>query len=328
MNPITNKFVSTLEFEDYQQFENMGVFPLFSPVEANINYITLPKALKEGLIRVREMDMSGSVPNLTVTNKAEIPVFLLDGEELAGAKQNRVINTSILLKEKSDTIIPVSCTEEGRWSYTSDEFYDSGILMERNMRARKSAAVSHSIKYCRTYESNQGEIWDDIKNMSYKENVHSSTSAMKDVYKKKMKDLDEYMKSFSFNPRQNGILVIINGKVAGCDLLSLSPAYEELHPKIIKSYAMDAIIQGKRKNGNGQHSYDDAVAFFDQAKRCDEEKIESVGYGWDYRFDGNNIVGSSLLHEDEVIHMSLFKTSNSDKTGNISSMSRRRRFRS
>ena len=37
----------------------------------------------------------GSVPELKVINKAEIPILLLDGEELVGAKQNRVLNTTM-----------------------------------------------------------------------------------------------------------------------------------------------------------------------------------------------------------------------------------------
>ena len=32
----------------------------------------------------------GSVPELEVINKANVPVLLLDGERTAGAKQNRV----------------------------------------------------------------------------------------------------------------------------------------------------------------------------------------------------------------------------------------------
>jgi len=55
-------------------------------------------------------------------NRGNKPVLLIDGEELADTKQHRVLNTSILLKEASETKIPVSCTERGRWSDASKGF--------------------------------------------------------------------------------------------------------------------------------------------------------------------------------------------------------------
>jgi hypothetical protein len=41
----------------------------------------------------------GSVPNLRVINKTPHHVLLFDGEELKGAKQNRILNTTILIAE-------------------------------------------------------------------------------------------------------------------------------------------------------------------------------------------------------------------------------------
>ncbi len=94
----------------------------------------------KGLVTVTEVSQSGSVPELKVVNKADVPVLLLDGEELAGAKQNRVLNTTILLMEHSETIIPVSCTEHGRWDYATPSFSESGNVMAHQLRARKASS--------------------------------------------------------------------------------------------------------------------------------------------------------------------------------------------
>ena len=75
-----------------------------------------------------------------------MPVLILDGEEIAGAKQNRVLNTTVLLKEESETIIPVSCTEQGRWHYTSDKFSDSGVVTAHKVRLYKNLSVSQSLE--------------------------------------------------------------------------------------------------------------------------------------------------------------------------------------
>ena len=44
---------------------------------------------------------------------------------------------------------------------------------------------------------------------------------------------------------------MINGNVIGLDILSLAPAYGVLHPKLVKSYAMDALFQEREKGDNG-----------------------------------------------------------------------------
>ena len=74
--------------------------------------MTLQEALDQQVLEITELDESGSVPELKVTNTAAQYVLLLDGEELMGAKQNRVLNTTILIKPNSETVIPVSCTEQ------------------------------------------------------------------------------------------------------------------------------------------------------------------------------------------------------------------------
>ena len=53
---------------------------------------------------------------------APSPVLLVDGEELIGAKQNRVLNLSILIPAKQRCVIPICCVEAGRWRAASREF--------------------------------------------------------------------------------------------------------------------------------------------------------------------------------------------------------------
>ena len=54
----------------------------------------LTEALVQNLIAVTEVCEGGSVPELKVVNKSGTMVLILDGEELIGAKQNRVVNTT------------------------------------------------------------------------------------------------------------------------------------------------------------------------------------------------------------------------------------------
>ena len=146
MDLIVSNFLSKLEFGELKIFNNMGVISLFTSINQSPQYLTLKDALEKRLLTITEVSQSGSVPELKVVNRSKIPVLLLDGEELAGAKQNRVLNTTILLKENSETIIPVSCTEQGRWAYATPAFAESGNIMGHNLRARKASSVHQTLK--------------------------------------------------------------------------------------------------------------------------------------------------------------------------------------
>ncbi len=175
------------------------------------------------------MSDSGSVPELRVVNFSQKNILLIDGEELAGAKQNRILNTSIMVPAKGDIVIPVSCTEEGRWSYDTPNFFDSGELASSNIRARKMDHVSKNLKTHKSYASDQGDVWDNIKLMREKENILSRTGSMKDIYDHKRRSLDMITDHFPIQDGQKGLLVFSGNGLIGLDVFSNESAYKQYH---------------------------------------------------------------------------------------------------
>ncbi len=295
---------SELQFGEFQQFRDLALLPLYWPDTDGPQYLTLKRALENGLIRISEVSHGGSVPELKVVNNAEVPVLVVDGEELIGAKQNRVLNTTILIKAKSETVVPVSCTEQGRWAYTSAEFSSSEVVMPRATRSVKLESVSASLSAGRRYRSDQMAVWGMIDHVSRRASVRSPTGALKDVYESRSDDLDAYLKAFRCEPSQNGVLVFLNGKVVGIECVSSAQAYQEIHEKILTSYALDAILQGKqsRQEPEPKPSTEQARAFLPA------KKYKSIGHGWDYRLEGDKLIGSALMHENVAIHLAVFRT--------------------
>ena len=325
MEAIIKEKLQGIKFGDVQVHKHVVAIPIIGANGSGPEYFTLKEALASNLLIITEISEGGHVPELKVNNKADIPVFLLDGEELAGAKQNRVLNTTILLKEKAETIIPVSCTEQGRWSYSSARFSESGHVMSARLRSVKNASVHESLKSDRAYRSNQGAVWDGIACMARLHDVSAETGAMKDVLDARQKDLDQYLENLPLVPHQAGLLVLVNGQIAGLDIISRPEAFALLHPKLIRSYVMDALTE---KPASGAHAYrEKADAFLARIMECDEQKFTSVGYGHDYRYEGKNIVGSALVHESTVIHMAFFQVTEMEKAGSMSPVSRRRAYR-
>ncbi len=325
MDKDIKKYLSSFEFGEVQHFKNMAVLPVLTSLDDSPEYMVLKQALERQILTISEVSQEGRVPELKVINKGDMPVLLLDGEELAGAKQNRVLNTSILVEEKSETVIPVSCTEQRRWSYTSRDFSESGTVMIPKIRKMKSQTVSESLQESRDYRSDQGTVWTSIDEMSQRAEVHSRTAAMSDIYEAKKEELDEYMNVFQCIPQQKGLLIFMDGKVVGLDFLSRDSAYALLHPKLVKSYAMEALLQKSPKTEKPDKER--AKDFLKEASKSKEKKYESVGKGWDYRFEGKEIVGSALKVEQKVIHMAFFGITESEKAGSIVGFRRRREFR-
>jgi len=325
MEAMIKEYLEVLNLGEIQLHNHVAVVPVISANGSETDYWTMKEAMGRNFLTFTEVDEGGHVPELKVCNKGHKPVLLLDGEELSGAKQNRVLNTTILLKERSETIIPVSCTEHGRWFYRSSKFEESGYIMSAKLRRVKNASVHENLKACNAFLSDQCAVWEEIKYQARDNKVNAPTGAMRDVLEAKQEDLDSFLEHFPLLDGQNGLLVMVNGEVIGMDIISKKEAFASLHPKLIKSYVMDALTEKPAKGKSASRKKVDA--FLAAILKCEEQTFASVGYGRDYRYEGKKIVGSALVHDGAVIHMAFFQITEAEKTGRMSSVNRRRAYR-
>ena len=90
----------TLEQVEIQEAISHGPLRLFAltggPSEED-GLTLLEDALEAGSFRLEELGESGSVPELRVINDGGTAVLVLEGDELIGAKQNCVVNSSVLV---------------------------------------------------------------------------------------------------------------------------------------------------------------------------------------------------------------------------------------
>jgi hypothetical protein len=299
--------LQSVKLGEPQTYKNIAIVPLIAPADGTFQYYTLGEALAAGDLVITEITANGSVPELLVVNRGNKPVLLIDGEELTGAKQNRVLNTSILLKEASETKIPVSCTEQGRWSHTSKAFSESGNVMAYKSRSKKTRSVHSSLESCGAHMSAQGEVWEGIAELQAKACAPSPTSAMKDVFKAREDDLRECDEIFISVPNQVGLLAFIGSAPAGVDMISLTGAYTKIHQKLVRSYALEGLLESKQQttaqNGIATH----ARQFLDEITAAEERHFPSIGHATEHRFKGKVLVGAALVHENEVIPAVFFR---------------------
>lgn len=303
MKKDTQTPVSHIRPGEARQFRNITIVPLFSEARPTVEHLILKEALEQELVIIREVDEGGHVPELVVVNNADRPLLILDGEELFGAKQNRVLNTTVLLRKKSATIIPVSCTEQGRWHYETKTFQDSGVIMSPRLRGVKNRSVQDALRATGEYRSDQGAVWHGIREQSSDAAIVSPTGAMRDVHEGRRNDIEDYEGHFPCVDGQQGIMVAIGGRVVGMDLVSYPTAYALLHTKLVRSYVMDAVLVG---DGHKGLDMAEVVQFLDAIAGCEMSRYKSVGHGWDVRFEGMRMFGSALEYRKGLVHMAVF----------------------
>ncbi len=185
--------------------------------------------------------------------------------------------------------------------------------------------MSDNLKTAGQYRSNQSAVWDGIASMSVKAGVYSPTAAMKDVFESRTDELEDYLKAVELKPGQKGLAVCINGAVVGLDVVSLDSAYALLHAKLVKSYAMEAMLE--KKNGEYALSADIVRTFMDTAANSNGTRFKSVGLGWDHRFEAEHLVGSALECDSHVIHVASFPIEASERIDPMAGPGRRRAYR-
>lgn len=309
MQPIQS-FVRQITVGTPRTYCSLTLFPLFSSEENAMptrNYVTLDEALAQNLARVSEVSEGGSVPQLRLVTEGARPVLLLDGEELVGAKQNRVLNLTLLAPAGQEIVIPVSCVEAGRWNKVSAQFATSSHAQFAEGRARKMARVTETMydSYGSSHYSNQSEVWADIAAKAARLEAHSDTSAMSDIYEKHEDTINEYASAFPSEARQVGAAFAINGKVVGIELFDCPSTLARLLPKLTRSYALDAI--DKQEEQVVAPSLWAVETFLNAVADANGERFAAIGLGEDLRWSGKDTTGAALLVDEKVIQLSAFR---------------------
>lgn len=296
--------LSQIEIGAPQKYRNLSVFPLIAKDARSAAYITLDEALDRHVAMVTEVSEGGVVPELRFENKGVAPVLLVDGEELVGARQNRVLNLTILVGAHTELVIPVSCVEAGRWSYNSRHFGSANCSLFAAARAAKIGQVSESLRDSGMRRSNQGAIWNDISAKAARFGTRSATEAMSDIYMDASGNVHSYTAAISCVPGQVGGVFAVNDQIFGVELFNSPSTYQKLSAKLVSSYAMEALDQ--ECLGGGAVDAEAVSAFLGQIAAAATETFEAVGQGTDLRLRGTGIVGAGLVVDDQIVHLSAF----------------------
>jgi hypothetical protein len=286
------------------------LFPRRSPVA---EYFTLDEALELGFV-VSEVSDAGTVPELVVENPLAANVLLYDGEELVGAKQNRILNVTVLAGAKSTLRIPVSCVEQGRWSHRAEAFDTARHLADPELRRRKNERLAEQPL---ERGAAQYEVWNAVEEKAMRLGAYSPTAAHADTFAARERDLAELRGAFPVSPGQCGAVLALDGSFC-LDTVSRPEAFGRLYPKLRDGYLLDALELLDTPPADGAMIDE----FVGRVQAASVRLGPSPGLGADVRLRGAGVVGSGLELEGELIQLTAFSATD-DVAGRIARPSRR-----
>ena len=302
------------------RFHNLSMLPL-APRQARAEtpapYATLDEALALGHVEITEISDAGSVPELRVINRGDRPTLIIDGEELVGAKQNRIVNLSILIPALAKLTIPVSCVEAGRWSARSRAFAAAPRTQYATGRARRMEQVSDAMRSHGARHADQADIWNDIALKSERMNARSETGAMDALFLDHASFVEKAVEAFAAGPKQTGALFAVSGRLLGFDLFDRASTLRKLLPKLVRAAAVDALDTAEPRSLKGRATAKGRAAASTLAAEADQLfaalsaspaiSAPAIGQGEDVRISAPGLTAAALVDGNAVIHLSAFR---------------------
>ncbi|MDH5174478.1 MAG: hypothetical protein OEW43_04385 [Elusimicrobiota bacterium] len=280
-------------------YRNLTIVPIHSrTVKGLTDYVTLDEAVRKGYITITEVE-GGRVPQAKVVNKSRHHIFMMAGEMLTGCKQDRLVGKDILLGPKSEVILPVYCSERGRWTSVGKQF-----------KALDTAAIPELRRMIQE-EASQGEIWSNIGKQHAKLGVKANTDALREVYEHEetKKEMDSYVARLERIPQLTedtvGVVVGIGEEVVSIDIFLNHHLFAELWPKLLRSYAMGAI---QAKDETPEVTREKAKELLNKIYKASYARRQGLDLGEEITMSSPEITSFALVYRSSVVHLSLFPT--------------------
>jgi len=297
-NPVSS-LMGALEVGKPVSHKGLTIIPVYTRKVFNRNdYVTLEEALKMKGIEISEVE-GGRVPQVKISNLSKNVLFLMGGEILTGARQDRILAQDVLLAPGTKNLmVPVFCVEQGRWTITSQNFYSKSNLGTYQLRAKATEKAPAA----------QSEIWSEVQSQNSRLNVASGTNAYQDAYDKQenkaaIAGIERKMNDdLRLADDTVGVVIGLGGRVVSLDIFANAALFKKQWPKILRSSALSA-LQG---DPSGQVSQKDAADFLKGLAGKEYRRKPALDLGYELETSDSAALAKALVYPEAVIHLSGF----------------------
>lgn len=261
---VDSPFTIDLQAKPVWEKDQLRLIPITAPPEfveqqASVaQYKVLSEALEQERFRISEKKPygrftdAGAVNALTVQNKTNEAVFLMEGDIVRGGNQDRVIGEDQVIAARSIQDILVFCVEHGRWTYQGDNALNEGDKEIFAFRGYYNVASSHVRRSVQA--GNQQSVWDEVAIVTSKNAAKSDTEAYAGLENNDDFVQQRHLYEQFFQDKLDteagivGIIAVSGNQILGADLFGHPDLLERQFPALLSSYATDAITLGNDKS--------------------------------------------------------------------------------
>ncbi|MDQ4140213.1 MAG: hypothetical protein M3142_06780 [Bacteroidota bacterium] len=289
-------YIAACEFTPFEfpaASARIQVFTIHAPNTFSKPVIEFSEALESKLVEVSEINESGSVQELTISNLSNSYLLIYEGTILKGGKQNRVINATQLIPPQSKHIIPASCIEPGRWRRTSATFekspHHSPSFLRKSMR--------EEIECCRSLSGSQSRVWSELRAYASSSGLRNASDDFEDMYDRNRSKNRVFPSGLPLPPAE-GIFLQVNGEPS-IDFIANTAAFEKVLPQVISGYE----FPHKESKDNILDTPAQVLAKVIASGRCHSQPAAATGT--DVRIKSSLGYISALIVDEEVVSATL-----------------------
>jgi hypothetical protein len=291
----------------FTAYGNTGLVQIMATPETILNVKPGGPEMKNGGLIINESNENGVVGKLTATNNTGSFLLLTDADVLIGAKQNRIINKSILLAPFSKTIIDVSCIERLRWHYNSSDFRSPDIAADHDLRKAKIASMLFKMNESMPVQNTQSVVWSHINHSLTEEHLTNETESYHEAVSFRMSQKAGDFPVCEAERGCTGLGVVVNGKVKCIDIFGTEELYKYYFP-LLRNSAFRMAGTGKDIKQADKHESNfrvlESLDIFEMTERNSDQQYP--GAGKLMMAERNGILGIELSIDEKRVHVVVF----------------------
>jgi hypothetical protein len=282
----------------YALYPEHTLFP-----EDALDYVLSDEAQEAGMCAVREVSEEGKVGELLVENVGERPVLFLEGEELVGAKQNRVLLFSVLVGAGSRVSVPVFCVERGRWDRSSGSL-KTGSHSPPSLRFLLKGGSDRPGIFRRA--DRQVSVWRFIVAKHRAAGTRSPRGNLSDAIRSSPEVVKELRRDLQYPEGASGIAVAIDGRTVGIDLFDQPDSLRQVWDRLVVLGLTFEALDLRDVEPQGDRDEKPVRLYRESLKGMRWQEAATVGLGTAYRgVGGDGSLATALVVDGTLLHLSL-----------------------